>query len=117
MKKLIFFFFLFISPLKAENVFSIDPDITYGKLENGLTYYIRENNSPKEKVSIQLLLKAGSMMEEDHQRGLSHLIEHMAFNGSKNFPKRTIGISISELSSLFSNSLIIISYQNFFLYS
>ncbi|AFS47964.1 peptidase M16 inactive domain-containing protein,Insulinase (Peptidase family M16) [alpha proteobacterium HIMB5] len=97
MKKLIFFFFLFISPLKAENVFSIDPDITYGKLENGLTYYIRENNSPKEKVSIQLLLKAGSMMEEDHQRGLSHLIEHMAFNGSKNFPKRSIDEYLSSI--------------------
>ena len=97
MKKLLFFFFLIISPLKAENVFSIDPDITYGKLENGLTYYIRENNSPKEKVSIQLLLKAGSMMEEDHQRGLSHLIEHMAFNGSKNFPKRSIDEFLSSI--------------------
>ena len=97
MKKLLFFFFLFISPLKAENVFSIDPDISYGKLENGLTYYIRENNSPKEKVSIQLLLNAGSMMEEDHQRGLSHLIEHMAFNGSKNFPKRSIDEYLSSI--------------------
>ena len=74
----------------AENEFPLDPAITYGKLENGFTYYIRENQTPKDKVSIKLIIKAGSIMEEDRQQGLAHLLEHMAFNGSENFPKRKI---------------------------
>ena len=88
MKKFLIFLFLTISPLQAENIFPLDPAITYGKLDNGLTYYIRENSTPKDKVSMRLFIKSGSMMEEDHQRGLAHLLEHMAYNGSKNFPKK-----------------------------
>ena len=89
------FLFLIISltfsiVAKAENEFPLDPAITYGKLENGLTFYIRENQTPKDKVSIKLIIKAGSIMEEENQLGLAHLLEHMAFNGSKNFPKRKI---------------------------
>ncbi|MDA1181573.1 MAG: insulinase family protein [Proteobacteria bacterium] len=90
MKKLLIFLFLTIAPLQAENIFPLDPAITYGKLDNGLTYYIRENSTPKDKVSMRLFIKSGSMMEEDHQRGLAHLLEHMAYNGSKNFPKKKI---------------------------
>ena len=65
-------------------------EITYGKLENGLTYYIKKNSSPKEKATIHLVVKAGSLMEDDDQLGLAHLIEHMVFNGTKNFPKNEI---------------------------
>ena len=65
-------------------------EITYGKLENGLTYYIKKNSSPKEKATIHLIVKAGSLMEDDDQLGLAHLIEHMVFNGTKNFPKNEI---------------------------
>ena len=90
MKKLLIFLFLTIAPLQAENIFPLDPAITYGKLDNGLTYYIRENSTPKDKVSMRLFIKSGSLMEEDHQRGLAHLLEHMAYNGSKNFPKKKI---------------------------
>ena len=50
MRNIIFILFLLITPLKAENVFPLDPAINYGKLENGLTYYIRENSTPKDKV-------------------------------------------------------------------
>ena len=81
----------------AENEFPLDPAITYGKLENGLTYYIRENQTPKDKVSIKLIIKAGSIMEEENQLGLAHLLEHMAFNGSKNFPKRKIDEYMSSI--------------------
>jgi zinc protease len=81
----------------AENEFPLDPSITYGKLENGLTYYIRENQTPKDKVSIKLIIKAGSVMEEENQLGLAHLLEHMAFNGSKNFPKRKIDEYMSSI--------------------
>ena len=99
MKKLfvyLFFLTLFSFPVKA-NEFPLDPAITYGKLDNGLTYYIRENEKPKDKVSIKLIIKTGSIMEEDHQLGLAHLLEHMAFNGSKNFPKRKIDEYMSSI--------------------
>ena len=81
----------------AENEFPLDPAITYGKLENGFTYYIRENQTPKDKVSIKLIIKAGSIMEEENQLGLAHLLEHMAFNGSKNFPKKKIDEYMSSI--------------------
>ena len=70
--------------------FPISSDITYGKLENGLTYYIRENSKPEDKAEIRLYVKAGSIQEREDQQGLAHLLEHMAFNGSKDFPKRKI---------------------------
>jgi len=97
MRNIIFILFLLITPLKAENVFPLDPAINYGKLENGLTYYIRENSTPKDKVVMRLFVKTGSVMEEEHQRGLAHLIEHMAFNGSKNFPKKKIDEYLSSI--------------------
>ena len=89
-KILFIFLILLISPVKSENVFPLDPAINYGKLENGLTYYIRENSTPKDKVVMRLFIKTGSVMEEEHQRGLAHLIEHMAFNGYKIFQKRKL---------------------------
>ena len=67
MRNIIFFLVLLITPLKAENFFSFDPAINYGKLENGLTYYIRENSTPKNKVVMRLFVKTGSVMEEEHQ--------------------------------------------------
>ena len=87
---------VFISSSFA-NEFPIDPTIKYGKLDNGLTYYIRKNNTPKNKVYLKLVIKAGSLMEEDHQQGLAHLLEHMAFNGSKNFPKNEIDNFLSSI--------------------
>ena len=81
----------------TENEFPLDPAITYGKLENGFTYYIRENQTPKDKATIKLIIKAGSIMEEENQLGLAHLLEHMAFNGSKNFPKKKIDEYMSSI--------------------
>ncbi|WP_440677434.1 M16 family metallopeptidase [Candidatus Pelagibacter sp. HIMB1587] len=94
---LFIFLILLISPVKSENIFPLDPAINYGKLENGLTYYIKENTTPENKVSMRLYVKTGSIMEEDHQKGLAHLIEHMAFNGSKNFPKKAIDEYLSSI--------------------
>jgi len=90
-------FVLFSSILKAENEFPMDAGITYGKLDNGFTYYIRENEKPKDKVYIKLVIKAGSIMEEDSQLGLAHLLEHMAFNGSKNYPKDALDKFMSSI--------------------
>jgi zinc protease len=65
----------------------VDPQITMGKFENGLRYYIRANKKPEKRAELRLVIKAGSILEDDDQQGLAHLVEHMAFNGTKNFPK------------------------------
>ncbi len=67
-----------------------DPKITIGKLENGLTYYIRENKKPEKRAELRLVVKAGSVLEDNDQQGLAHFLEHMAFNGTKSFPKHEI---------------------------
>ena len=62
-----------------------DPDVRIGKLDNGLTYYIRHNNWPENRAEFYIAQKVGSIQEDDSQRGLAHFLEHMAFNGSKHF--------------------------------
>lgn len=62
-----------------------DPEITFGQLPNGLRYIIQPNAEPPARVSIRLHIAAGSLMEAEDQRGLAHFLEHMVFNGSKNF--------------------------------
>jgi len=64
----------------------VDPNVRTGKLENGLTYYIRHNSLPENRADFYIAQKVGSMQEEDSQAGLAHFLEHMAFNGTKNFP-------------------------------
>ena len=68
----------------------VDPDIRIGKLENGLTYYIRQNKEPKERASFYIIQNVGAILEEDDQNGLAHFLEHMAFNGTKHFPGKGI---------------------------
>ncbi|MDE6239598.1 MAG: insulinase family protein, partial [Muribaculaceae bacterium] len=67
-----------------------DTAVTVGKLDNGLTYYIRYNNTPKGQVDFYIAQKVGSILEEENQRGLAHFLEHMCFNGSENFPGNKI---------------------------
>jgi len=64
----------------------VDPLVRIGKLENGLTYFIRENKLPENRADFYIVQKVGSILEEESQRGLAHFLEHMAFNGSTNFP-------------------------------
>ncbi len=68
----------------------LDPNVKIGKLANGLTYYIRKNAKPEKKVELRLAVNAGSVLENNDQRGLAHFMEHMGFNGSKNFPKNEL---------------------------
>lgn len=75
----------------------IDPNVRYGKLPNGLTYYIRHNELPKERADFYIAQNVGSILEEENQRGLAHFLEHMAFNGSKNFPENGIDTYLQSL--------------------
>ena len=63
-----------------------DPNVRVGKLENGLTYYIRHNELPDNQADFYIAQKVGSILEEDNQRGLAHFLEHMCFNGTTNYP-------------------------------
>lgn len=74
-----------------------DPDVKIGKLANGLTYFIRKNDHPRKSVELRLVVKAGSILEDDDQQGLAHLVEHMAFNGSTHFRKKEL---VSYLQSI-----------------
>ena len=72
----------------------VDKNVRIGKLDNGLTYYIRHNALPEKRVEFYIAQKVGSILEEPQQRGLAHFLEHMAFNGTKNFPGDDKGLGI-----------------------
>lgn len=74
-----------------------DPSVRVGKLENGLTYYIKRNTKPEKKVELRLAINVGSLLEREDQLGLAHFLEHMAFNGTTNFKKNDL---ISYLQSI-----------------
>ncbi len=68
----------------------INPEAKVGKLDNGLTYYIRKNTKPENRLELRLAVNAGSILEDDDQLGLAHFTEHMAFNGTENFEKNEL---------------------------
>jgi len=100
---IIIFFFTYLAgqnlPVleNLENQIPLDPKIKIGKLDNGLTYYIRQNKKPENRAELRLVVKAGSILEDDDQLGLAHFMEHMAFNGTKNFAKNDL---VSYLQSI-----------------
>jgi zinc protease len=67
-----------------------DPNVRTGKLDNGLRYYIRHNTEPRNRVELRLALNVGSILEDEDQRGLAHVLEHMAFNGTRNFERHEL---------------------------
>ncbi|MBO4723431.1 MAG: insulinase family protein [Muribaculaceae bacterium] len=80
-----------------------DPSVRTGKLPNGLTYYIKQNNWPEHRVNFYIAQRVGSLQEEESQRGLAHFLEHMAFNGTENYPgngvidyTRTLGVEFGR---------------------
>lgn len=85
--------------------FGIDPKVIKGKLPNGLTYIVRENAKPEKKVELRLVVKVGSVNEDDDQQGLAHMAEHMAFNGTKNFKKNEIVSFLQDIGVGFGNDL------------
>ena len=68
----------------------VDTNVRIGRLDNGLTYYIRYNNQPKERCEFHIAQAVGAILEEDHQNGLAHFLEHMAFNGTEHFPGKLL---------------------------
>ncbi len=79
----------------------VDPLITVGSLPNGLRYYVRENKLPQARAELRLVVKAGSVLEDEDQRGLAHFVEHMAFNGTLHFPKQEISNFMQSLGMRF----------------
>ncbi len=76
--------------LHTETPLVQNPEIVSGKLDNGMDYYILRNDVPYNRMSLRLVVKVGSLAEEDNQKGVAHLIEHMAFNGTEHFEKNSI---------------------------
>ena len=74
----------------------VDPNVRIGKLDNGLTYYIRHNEYPEHVANFYIAQRVGSIQEDESQRGLAHFLEHMAFNGSEHFPSKPEGKSIID---------------------
>jgi zinc protease len=87
---ILFFCFQLSAQYKLTDKLPADPAVKIGKLPNGLTYYIRKNVKPEKKLELRLAVNAGSVLENNDQRGLAHFMEHMGFNGSKNFPKNEL---------------------------
>ncbi|TDX00715.1 M16 family metallopeptidase [Dinghuibacter silviterrae] len=83
--------------VNLDTVLPVDPQVRIGHLDNGLTYYIRRNGLPEKKVELRLVVNAGSILEDENQRGLAHFCEHMAFNGTKHFQKNDL---VSFLQSI-----------------
>jgi zinc protease len=79
----------------------VDPQITVATLPNGLRYYVRANKRPERRAELRLAVKAGSILEDDDQLGLAHFVEHMAFNGTKNFPKQEVVTFMQSLGMRF----------------
>jgi zinc protease len=92
---LLFFIFLMAIGLFAQapnlqEKLPVDPNVTIGQFENGLTYYIRVNKKPENRAEVRLVVNAGSVLESENQQGFAHLGEHMAFNGTTNFQKQEL---------------------------
>lgn len=71
-------------------ILPVDKNVRIGMFQNGLKYYIRENHEPQNRAELRLVIKAGSILENEDQQGLAHFIEHMAFNGTENFQKNEL---------------------------
>ena len=82
-----------------------DPNIKIGKLDNGLTYYIKQNKKPEQRMELRLAVNAGSICETDAQQGLAHFCEHMCFNGTKNFPSNRMISMMEEMGVKFGADL------------
>jgi len=86
---------------KLDSKIGNDPAVRIGKLENGMTYYIRHNAKPEGRVEFRLAVNAGSNQEDDDQQGLAHFTEHMAFNGIEGYPHNTMIDELQKIGVIF----------------
>jgi zinc protease len=82
-----------------------DTAVAAGVLDNGLRYYVRANRRPEQRAELRLAVRAGSVLEADNERGLAHFLEHMAFNGTRNFPKQELTSFIESIGMRFGANL------------
>jgi len=82
-----------------------DSALISGELENGLKYYIKENQNPENRADLRLVLNAGSILEDDDQRGLAHLMEHLSFSGTEDFPKQDLVNYLESIGMRFGSDL------------
>ena len=92
-------------PAAAGQQIPADPQVMTGGFENGLRYYIRENKRPEKRAELRLVVNVGSINEADDQLGLAHFVEHMAFNGTKNFPKQETVAFLESIGMRFGPSV------------
>src|SRR6267143_5354578 len=83
----------------------VEREITIGRLSNGLRYYVLANKKPEKRAELRLVVKAGSILEDEDQQGLAHFVEHMAFNGTQHFPKHDLIEFIESLGMRFGADL------------
>ena len=83
----------------------VDPNVRIGKLDNGLTYYLRKNNLPANRADFYIAQKVGSIQEEENQRGLAHFLEHMCFNGTTHFPGDALKQYLERIGVKFGENL------------
>ncbi|TKG89388.1 insulinase family protein [Puteibacter caeruleilacunae] len=88
-----------MSVAQNKTTIPLNESVKYGKLGNGMTYYVLHNEEPKDRASFYFVQNVGAILEEDSQNGLAHFLEHMAFNGLKNFPGKSM-ISYLESSGI-----------------
>lgn len=110
MKKLIsliisILFLTTVSIFPQEKSLPVDKEIIQGTLDNGVKYYIKKNSRPENRAELRLFIKAGSVLEDDNQAGLAHFVEHMAFNGTKNFKKNELINYLEKLGIKFGPEL------------
>ena len=103
--------FLFVLPAVHAQDFDlqtqlpVDTAIKTGRFDNGLTYYLRHNEKPEKRIEIRLAVKTGSICETDQQKGLAHFVEHMCFNGTKNFKENELVSILEEMGVKFGADL------------
>ena len=117
-QKVLLLALLFISlvgyaqPIDWNKKLPADPNVHVGKLPNGITYYLRHNEEPKDRASFFIIRNAGALLENDDQDGLAHFLEHMAFNGSKNFPGNSMISTLERHGVSFGGNLNAYTTQN-----
>ena len=103
--------FLFLGCVSSTKSFNnelqlqLDSKVKVGILDNGMSYYLRQNSEPENRIILRLVVKVGSNMEEENQRGLAHFIEHLAFNGTENFEKSEIVDYFERIGMSFGSDL------------